>query len=95
MILNIIGDYEYSSLVAFCGSHKSKDEKDLDEAEHKKILESILPSSSTTSTSNLRSMFFADTLDLEVVTKVNVYAYVIIQTHNHMSIINIHFSNYF
>jgi hypothetical protein len=79
-------------LVAFCGSHKSKDEKDLDEAEHKEILESILPSSST---SNLRSMFFADTLDLEVVTKVNVYAHVIIQTHNHMSIINIHFGNYF
>jgi hypothetical protein len=78
-------------LVAFCGNHKSKDEKDLDEAEHKEILESILPSSS-----NLRSMFFADTLDLEVVTKVNVYyAHVIIQTHNHMSIINIHFGNYF
>ena len=77
-------------MVAFCSNHKSKDEKDLVEAEHKEILESILPSSS-----NLRSMFFADTLDLEVVTKVNVYAHVIIQTHNHMSIINIHFSNYF
>ena len=75
---------------AFCGSHKSKDEKDLDEAEHKEILESILPSSSSTTLD-----FFADTLDLEVVTKVNVYAHVIIQTHNHMSIINIHFSNYF
>ena len=38
---------------------------------------------------------FADTLDLEVVTKVNVYyAHVIMSLYNHMSI-NIHFSNYF
>ena len=79
----MIGDYEYPSLVAFhssghfCGSHKSNEEKDLDEAEHQEILKSILPSSSS---SNLRSREFEDALDLKVVTKVNVYAHVIMSS---------------
>jgi len=79
-----IGDYEYTSMEAFhssghrCGSHKSQDEKDLDEAEHKEILKSILPSLS--SSSNLRSREFSDAIDLKVVTKVNVYAHVIMSS---------------
>jgi len=79
-----IGDYEYPSMEAFhssghfCGSHKSNEEKDLDEAEHKEILKSILPSLS--SSSNLRSREFEDALDLKVVTKVNVYAHVIMSS---------------
>ena len=79
----MIGDYEYLSMEAFhssgnrCGSHKSNEEKDLDEAEHQEILKSILPSSSS---SNLRSKEFEDALDLKVVTKVNVYAHVIMSS---------------
>jgi hypothetical protein len=77
------GDYEYPSLEAFhasgnrCGSHKSKEDVDIDEAEHQKILKSIMSSSST---SNLRSREFEDALDLKVVTKVNVYAHVIMSS---------------
>ena len=81
----MIGDYEYLSMEAFhssghrCGSHKSKEDVDLDEAEHKEILKSILPSSSSSS-SNLRSREFSDAIDLKVVTKVNVYAHVIMSS---------------
>jgi hypothetical protein len=56
----MIDDYEYPSMKAFhssdhrCGTHKSKEDIDLDEAEHKQILERIL-SSSSSSSSNLRS----------------------------------------
>ena len=80
----MIGDYGYLSMEAFhssghrCGSHKSNEEKDLDEAEHQEILKSILPSLS--SSSNLRSREFEDALDLKVVTKVNVYAHVIMSS---------------
>ena len=84
MIQNMIGDYEYRSMEAFhasghnpCGSHKSKEDVDRDEAEHKKILESILSSSSS---SNLRSNAFSDTLQLDVVTYVNVYVHVIMSS---------------
>jgi len=42
-----------------CGTHKSKEDIDLDEAEFKKILEGIL-SSSSSSSSNLRAKEFAD-----------------------------------
>ena len=64
----MIGDYEYPSMEAFhssghrCGTHKSKEDIDLDEAEFKKILEGILSSSSSSSSSssNLRSEEFAD-----------------------------------
>jgi len=51
----MIGDYEYASMEAFhssghcCGSHKSKEDVDLDEVEHKEILEKILSSSSPSS----------------------------------------------
>jgi hypothetical protein len=58
----MIDDYEYPSMEAFhssdhrCGTHKSKEDIDLDEAEHKQILERILSSSSSSSSSsNLRS----------------------------------------
>jgi hypothetical protein len=64
----------------FCGSHKSKEEKDLDEVEHQEILKRILPSTSSTSSSNLRSREFEDALDLKVVTRVNVYAHVIMSS---------------
>jgi hypothetical protein len=53
----MIGDYEYPSMEAFhssgrrCGSHKSKEDVDRDEAKHLEILESILSSSSS---SNLK-----------------------------------------
>ena len=63
------GDYEYPSMEAFyksgrrCGSHKSKEDIDRDEAEHQEILESILSSSS----SNLRSR--VDTLQLDRVSR--------------------------
>ena len=79
----MIGDYEYASMEAFhssghrCGSHKSKEDVDIDEAEHKEILEKILSSSSS---SNLRSNVFSDTLELSVVTNVNVYAHVIMSS---------------
>ena len=49
----MIGDYEYPSMEAFhssgrrCGSHKSKEDVDRDEAKHLEILESILSSSSS------------------------------------------------
>jgi hypothetical protein len=81
----MIGDYDYPSMEAFhssghrCGSHKSKEDVDRDEAEHKKILERILSSSSS---SNLRSNVFSDTLQLtlDVVTYVNVYVHVIMSS---------------
>ena len=60
-----------------CGSHKSKEQVDRDEAGHKKILESILSSSSS---SNLRSNVFSDILQLDVVTYVNVYVHVIMSS---------------
>jgi hypothetical protein len=47
----MIGDYEYPSMQAFhasghrCGSHKSKEDVDRDEAEHQEILGRILSSS--------------------------------------------------
>ena len=78
----MIGDYDYPSMEAFhssghrCGSHKSKEDVDRDEAEHKKILERILSSSS----SNLRSNVFSKTLELDVVTYVNVYIHVIMSS---------------
>jgi hypothetical protein len=78
----MIGDYDYPSMEAFhssghrCGSHKSKEDVDRDEAEHKKILERILSSSS----SNLRSNVFSKTLELDVVTYVNVYVHVIMSS---------------
>jgi len=76
----MIGDYEYPSMEAFhasghrCGSHKSKEDIVRDEAEHQEILESILSSSS----SNLRSR--VDTLQLDVVTNVNLYVHVIMSS---------------
>ena len=79
----MIGDYEYPSMEAFhssglrCGSHKSMEDVDRDEAGHKKILESILSSSSS---SNLRSNVFSDILQLDVVTYVNVYVHVIMSS---------------
>jgi hypothetical protein len=81
----MIGDYEYPSMEAFhasghrCGTHKSKEDVDRDEAEHKKLLESIL-SSSSSSSSNLRSNVFSKTLELDVVTYVNVYVHVIMSS---------------
>jgi hypothetical protein len=78
----MIGDYDYPSMEAFhsndlrCGSQKSKEDVDRDEAEHKKILERILSSSS----SNLRSNVFSKTLELDVVTYVNVYIHVIMSS---------------
>jgi hypothetical protein len=78
----MIGDYDYPSMEAFhssghrCGSHKSKEDVDRDEAEHKKILERILSSSSA----NLRSNVFSKTLELDVVTYVNVYIHVIMSS---------------
>ena len=78
----MIGGYEYPSMEAFhasghrCGTHKSKEDVDRDEAEHNKILESILSSSS----SNLRSNVFSDILQLDVVTYVNVYVHVIMSS---------------
>ena len=60
-----------------CGTHKSKEEVDRDEAGHKKILESILSSSSS---SKLRSNVFSDILQLDVVTYVNVYVHVIMSS---------------
>ena len=80
----MIGDYDYPSMEAFhsndlrCGSQKSKEDVDRDEAEHKKILERILSSSS--SSSNLRSNVFSKTLELDVVTYVNVYIHVIMSS---------------
>ena len=68
----MIGDYEYFR----CGAHKSKEDIDRDEAEHKKILKSILSSSS----SNLRSNVVSKTLQLDVVTYVNVYVHVIMSS---------------
>jgi len=86
----MIGDYEYPSMKAFhlsgnrCGSHKSKEDIHLDEVEHKEILHSILSSktsfSSSFSSSNLRSRVFLDTLQLDVVTKVNLYIHVIMSS---------------
>ena len=76
----MIGDYEYPSMEAFyssgrrCGSHKSKEDIDRDEAEHQEILESILSSSS----SNLRSR--VDTLQIGVVTNVSLYIHVIMSS---------------
>ena len=57
-----------------CGSHKSKEDIDRDEAEHQEILESILSSSS----SNLRSR--VDTLQLGVVTNVSLHIHVIMSS---------------
>ena len=57
-----------------CGTYKSKEDIDLDEVEHKKILESIL------SSSNLRSKVLSDTLELNVVTKVNLHFHVIMSS---------------
>jgi len=77
----MIGDYEYPSMEAFhasgrhCGSHKSKEDVDRDEAEHQEILESILSSSSS---SNLRSR--VDRFQLGVVTNVNLYIHVIMSS---------------
>ena len=79
----MIGDHEYPSIEAFhssghrCGTHKSKEDVELDEAEHKKILERILSSSSS---SNLRSNVFSNTLQLDVVTNVNVSVHVIMSS---------------
>jgi len=76
----MIGDYEYPSMEAFhssgrrCGSYKSKEDIDRDEAEHQEILESILSSSS----SNLRSR--VDTLQLSVVTNVTLHIHVIMSS---------------
>ena len=73
----MIGDYEYPSMEAFhasgrrCGSYKSKEDIDIDEAEHQEILESILSSSS----SNLRSGVVR--FQLGVVTNVNLHIHVI------------------
>ena len=61
--------YEYASMGAFyssghrCGSHKLKEDVDLDKVEHKENLEKILSSSSSSSSSssNLRSNVFSDT----------------------------------
>ena len=81
----MIGDYEYPSMEAFhssghrCSSHKSKEDVDRDEAEHKKLLERIL-SSSSSSSSNLRSRVFLDVLQLGVVTNVNLYIHVIMSS---------------
>ena len=61
-----------------CGSHKSKEDVDRDEAEHKEILERILSSSS--SSSNLRSRVSLDALQLGVVTNVNLYIHVIMSS---------------
>ena len=58
-----------------CGSHKSQKDIDLDEAEHQEILERILSSSS-----NLRSKALSDTLELNVVTKVNLHFHVIMSS---------------
>jgi hypothetical protein len=80
----MIGDYEYLSMEDFkasghrCGSHKSKEDVDKDEAEYKKILKSIL--SSSKSSSNLRSNVVSKTLQLDVVTYVNVYVHVIMSS---------------
>ena len=80
----MIGDHEYASKEAFhssghrCGTHKSKEDVEIDEAEHKKILERILSSSS--SSSNLRSNVFSDTLQLDVVTSVSVSVHVIMSS---------------
>ena len=89
----MIDDYEYPSMEAktfhssdhHCGTYKSNEDIDLDEAEHKEILESLLSSSSlsSSSSSNLRSRKFADALDLDVVTNVNLYFHVIMNTLGH------------
>ena len=77
----MIGDYEYPSMEAFhssgrrCGTFKSNEDVDRDEAEHQEILESILSSSSS---SNLRSR--VDTLQLGVVTNVNLHIHVIMSS---------------
>ena len=55
-----------------CGSHKSQKDRDLDEAEHQEILERILSSSS-----NLRSKVLSDTIELNVVTIVNLHFHVL------------------
>ena len=60
-----------------CGCNISNEDVDRDEAEHKKILESLLSSSSS---SNLRSNVFSKTLQLDVVTYVNVYVHVIMSS---------------
>ena len=76
----MIGDYEYPSMEAFrssghrCGSHISLENARRNEAEHKKIITSIL------SSSNLRSNVFSKTLELDVVTYVNVYVHVIMSS---------------
>jgi len=78
----MIGDYEYPSMEAFrlssrrCGTRKSNEDVVRDEAEHQEILESILSSSS----SNLRSKALSDTLELNVVTKVNLHFHVIMSS---------------
>jgi len=75
----MIGDYDYPSMEAFhssgnrCGTHKSKEDVDRDEAELEEILQRILPSSSS---SNLTS----NVLVLDVVKYVNVYVHVIMSS---------------
>ena len=77
----MIGDYEYPSMEAFhlsgrkCGTRKSNEDVVRDEAEHQEILENILSSSSS---SNLRSR--VDTLQLGVVTNVNLHIHVIMNS---------------
>ena len=85
----MLGDYEYPSMEDFyssdhrCGSHKSKEDVDRDEAEHQEILGRILSSSL-----NFRSREFADALDLDVLTNVNLYVHVIMNTSGHGNISN-------
>ena len=61
-----------------CGSHKSKEDVDRDEAEHKEILERILSSSSSSSSSNLRSRVVR--FQLGVVTNVSLHIHVIMSS---------------
>jgi hypothetical protein len=76
----MIGDYEYPSMEDFhssgrrCGTHKTKEAVERDEAEHQEILESILSSSS----SNLRSRVVR--FQLGVVTNVNLHIHVIMSS---------------
>ena len=75
----MIGDYEsFSASGRTCGSHISLENARRNEAEHKKIITSIL--SSSKSSSNLRSNVVSKTLELDVVTYVNVYVHVIMSS---------------
>ena len=66
-----------------CGSHKSQEDIDRDEAEHQEILERILSSSS-----NLRSKVLSDTLELNVVTKVNLHFHVLMNTSGYGNVLD-------